>query len=145
MDADLPALREVYLRARQATFVWEDASTFRLDDFDRVIEGELVLVAYQGNQVLGFAGIWLAESFLHSLFVHPDHQGHGVGHALLAACAPHFGAHASLKCARPNQRALRFYLAQGWQVRDEVDDPDGAFYLMVYWPNGVPPTSISRS
>jgi GNAT superfamily N-acetyltransferase len=134
-EADREALRELFLAARLDTFVWESPESFAPYDFDQVIEGELVLVALQGDQVAGFAGIWLAESFLHSLFVHPRHQGQGVGKALLGACAPHFGPHASLKCARPNQRALQFYLSQGWVLRQEVNDPDGAFYLMVCWPH----------
>jgi GNAT superfamily N-acetyltransferase len=138
--ADHEALRELFLAARLDTFVWEAPGSFALSDFDQVIDGELVLVALQGDQVVGFAGIWLAESFLHSLFVHPANQRQGVGKALLAACAPHFGQHASLKCARPNQRALQFYLSQGWVLRQEVNDPDGAFYLMVCWPHdGVQP------
>lgn len=131
-ESDREALREVFLLSRLAAFVWEDTTAFQLEDFDRVIEGEIVLVAFVSGHPVGFAGIWAADSFLHSLFVRPDHQGEGVGKALLQACQVHFTGRPTLKCAKPNEAALSFYHAHGWEVVQVVDaeTSDGGYYLM---------------
>jgi putative acetyltransferase len=47
-------------------------------------EGERFLVAEQEGSIAGFASCRDGE--LLSLFVHPDHQGRGVGSALAVAC-----------------------------------------------------------
>ena len=83
-------------------------------------QGE-VYVAVEGDQILGFIGLY--QDWIHGLFVLPDRQGQGIGRALLAR----------LKELRPvlwlqvygkNRRALEFYLREGFQVRRRSLDPD---------------------
>jgi hypothetical protein len=41
------------------------------------------------------------------------------------------GYPAVLKFLKQNQNALQFYLAQNWQIAEEGEDEEGAYYLMV--------------
>lgn len=131
-DDDLPALRELFLAARRATFTWEPPLRFRLEDFDDLTTGERIWVAAAAadDAPLGFAAVWEADAFLHHLFVHPGHQGQGVGSALLAAATAPLLAPATLKCLEANRRARRFYLHRGWEVIGNGSGPDGAWLLM---------------
>lgn len=130
VEADRPVLRDIFVAARNAAFVWAPKTQHLLEDFDRVTDGERILVAQFHRQVVGFAAIWEADSFLHSLFVAPAFQRRGVGNALLAACAPFFLATPTLKCLRANTAALAFYQARGWSIAAEGDSPDGPYWLM---------------
>lgn len=132
VEADRPALRRLFVEARNQAFTWAPAGAHRLQDFDIATEGERILVASAtaDGEVLGFAAVWEPDSFLHSLFVHPDCQGRGIGKALLAACQPYFSATPTLKCLEANQAAQAFYFSQGWQLRQRGDSADGAYLLL---------------
>ena len=38
----LPALRQLYLDSRSATFTWQDTNVFELSDFERDTDGEQI-------------------------------------------------------------------------------------------------------
>lgn len=133
-ESDRPFLRTLYLASRRAAFSWLDGEHFRLEDFDRSTMGETILVAIDGDRHLGFASIFMEESFLHNLFVDPATQHHGAGKALLQAAQALFTTHGSLKCLEKNQRALTFYQKQGWVVIATGKSSDGDYVLM-HWHN----------
>ena len=132
VEADRPALRNLFVVVRNQAFTWAPPGNHRLEDFDMVTEGERILVATTAGagEALGFAAVWEPESFLHSLFVHPDWQGQGIGKALLAACQPYFTATPTLKCLEANRAARAFYGSQGWQLRQRGESADGAYLLL---------------
>lgn len=127
---DRQELALIFLQARSAAFPWAPPGTFKIGDFVRDTAGERVLVASRNDALLGFAAVWEEDSFLHHLFVSPQHQGEGVGSALLAACAPLFTGSPSLKCLQANIRARDFYLKQGWKICAEGLSADGPYFLM---------------
>ncbi|AJJ65092.1 GNAT family N-acetyltransferase [Yersinia aldovae] len=133
-ESDRPYLRTLYLASRRAAFNWLAGEHFRLEDFDRVTLGESILVAIDGDQHLGFASIFMAESFLHNLFVEPTAQHHGTGKALLRAAQTLFTSHGALKCLEKNQRALGFYQKQGWVAIATGTSNDGD-YILMHWHN----------
>jgi putative acetyltransferase len=64
----------------------------------------------------------LVDDYLAALFVRPDRQGRGVGHALLQE--------ARSRCAElhtrvfvENEPAVRFYRRHGFEIGGEVSDP----------------------
>ena len=128
--SDRDAVRAVFVASRDAAFVWNPPGSHRLEDFDAATAGEVVLVARIDGAPVGFASVWVPDSFLHNLFVHPAFQRRGVGSALLEACTPHFSATATLKCLRQNRSALRFYRARGWSVRSKGADAGGAYLVL---------------
>lgn len=133
-ESDRPFLRTLYLASRKAAFTWLNVERFRLEDFDRSTIGETVLVAVDGDQHLGFASIFMEESFLHNLFIDPAVQQSGAGKALLQAAQQRFTRHGSLKCLAKNQHALAFYQKQGWVAIATGISNDGE-YILMHWHN----------
>ena len=138
-EADRDVLRHLFVESRDAAFVWAPAGTHKLEDFDQNTRGERIIVAVLEDVPVGFASVWVPESFLHSLFVHPVFQGRGVGKALLAACDKYFSGTPTLKCLKANVRATHYYQNRGWRIRSEEEGPDGAYYLMAREPAPASP------
>lgn len=135
-EGDRPALRRLYLESRNASFVWNAAGLHQLADFDAHTEGERIFVATgdslpPGSACLGFASIWVPDSFLHNLFVHPSAFRRGIGRALLRHCEQHLVGPPTLKCLKANVNAIRFYASLGWSAVSEHAVPDGPYFLMV--------------
>lgn len=131
-EADRPFLRTLFLAARKASWTWLDPDGWQLEDFDHVVLGEQVLVAEEEGHRLGFAA-WLEnDNFLHSLFIDPHYQGHGVGSALLQAVQERFTGTGALKCLSENKHALQFYLQHGWKEVSEGESEHGRYILMHY-------------
>jgi len=120
----------LYLISRNTTFLWNPAESHQALDFDVHTSGEKILVAVEGIEILGFASIWEADSFLHNLFVHPAAQRRGIGRALLEGCTQYFFDTPTLKCLKANVNAMQFYKSQGWQILREELGPDGLYFLM---------------
>ena len=88
----------------------------------------VLLVAVDGRDVVGFTAAHPREGELFLLFVHPEHAGRGVGRALLAA------AHEALRAAgcreaflythQENARALAVYEAAGYRRDGSVRESD---------------------
>jgi GNAT superfamily N-acetyltransferase len=129
-EADLPALREIYLLSRRAAFTWELPDWFRVDDLDRAIEGEVILVAEIERMPVGFVSWWPPENFIHHLFLHPDYFRRGIGSQLLQACLDRLGRPARLKCISKNLPAKEFYLQRGWVVESKGTGCDGDYLTM---------------
>ncbi len=78
-------------------------------------EGERFLIAELEGSVVGFAS-WRDGELL-ALFVHPDHQGRGVGSTLALACfaeATHSGG--SIRLVRAAIGAEPFYRHDGFEA-----------------------------
>lgn len=127
-EADRPFLRTLYLASRKHTWTWLE-DDFQLEDFDRAVLGETILVAERDGHLLGFASIFTQENFLHNLFVDPQYQGTGAGSALLHAAEETFTRHGSLKCLAKSKNAVAFYLSKGWTIISAGDSPKGEYYL----------------
>jgi ribosomal protein S18 acetylase RimI-like enzyme len=129
-DADLPVLRELYLAGRKRMNVSSDPATFRAEDYDRSIEGELQLVAGRDGRVLGFVSWYPPDNFVHSLFIDAQAEGQGIGRALMAGALARIGRPAGLKCLVANVRAVNFYRRQGWRITATAPGPDGDHHVM---------------
>lgn len=129
-ETDREVLRHLYVACRNATFLWNPVELHQAVDFDLHTSGEKILVAVEGTEILGFASIWEADSFLHNLFVLPTAQRQGIGRTLLESCGRYFSDRPTLKCLKANVNATQFYKSQGWQILREESGPDGPYFLM---------------
>ncbi|WP_425272794.1 GNAT family N-acetyltransferase [Rahnella variigena] len=127
-EADRPFLRTLYLASRKHTWTWLE-DDFQLEDFDRAVIGEKILVAERDGHLLGFASIFTQEDFLHNLFVDPKYQGTGAGSALLEAAQETFTRQGSLKCLVKSKKSVDFYLSKGWNIMATGESPKGEYYL----------------
>ncbi|MDZ4373187.1 MAG: GNAT family N-acetyltransferase [Phenylobacterium sp.] len=77
-----------------------------------------VWVAEVGDRPVGFVA-W-RDDWIDHLYIHPDHQGQGIGPALLAKALAH-GPPKQLWTFQANARARRFYEARGFQAAEFTD------------------------
>ena len=129
-DDDRPALRELFLQARRATFDWIAADSFRLEDYDGQTRGERVLVAQASDGSLaGFVALWEPDRFVHHLYLAAGRQRQGIGRTLLQALGwPEQPL--QLKCLRRNEAALAFYLRLGFAGIGQGQGADGEYVLL---------------
>ena len=59
--------------------------------------------------------------FLNNLYVLPEHQGRGIGTALLAVVMKHSRDGVKLKTFEPNEAAIRFYERHDFQTLRRTD------------------------
>ncbi|MFC6181389.1 GNAT family N-acetyltransferase [Lactiplantibacillus daowaiensis] len=112
--ADQAALAQIYLTDRQQYFPW--VVNPALNDFEADSRGEFILVAWQGNQRVGFSSLYRLANFIHLLFVAPAARQQGVGEALLTELRQYATEPLTLKCVMANEDALRFYAKVGFQI-----------------------------
>ncbi len=123
-------LAELFLESRVKSWHWLDPSKWSLEDFEKFTQDEVIFVAEQDQQYLGFASIYLQDNFLHHLFVAPNVQNQGVGAALLHSAEQLFTGAGYLKCLTENHQALNFYQKYHWKIIEIGHSEDGDYYLM---------------
>jgi L-amino acid N-acyltransferase len=131
-DADLPAIRDIYNDAvANTTAIWNDNLVDLANRQDwyaaRLSRGFPVLVAEVDGQIAGYAsyGDWRAfEGFRHtvehSVYVHKDHRGAGLGRQLMQALvtrAETSGVHVMVACIEAqNHASIRLHEALGFRT-----------------------------
>jgi ribosomal protein S18 acetylase RimI-like enzyme len=124
-NEDVDTLAALFAAARAAAMPWlpvlhtadEDRAWIR----DVLIPNNEVLVVERNGVLAGFAAIGAA--MLEQLYVHPDHQGVGVGGELLDEAKRRRPEGLDLWVFQRNERARRFYEARGFRL---VELTDGA-------------------
>ena len=136
---ELGACADLYVRVLRETFTWLPPERHRRDEFLRAARDEEIYVAVEGATILGVAGFYRPQSFLHSLYV--DARGRGVGKALLDHIAASVHGPLSLKVQAPNRRAQAFYRREGFLCAEHGRDPGSD----IAWLRLVRPERPSKS
>jgi len=131
-SSDWTAISEIYNNVRPSQFPWINPATIRSDDFRRDSDGEEIHVAVEGGIIMGFISVWSPGSFIHHLFVLIDFQGQGVGTRLLEFVCGAYQRPLRLKCIQKNEKALKFYKSNCWNVIDDGTSEEGIYLLMEY-------------
>jgi GNAT superfamily N-acetyltransferase len=128
--SDIPAMHRVRLAVRENVLsdpgrITESDYLAALDELGRtwVIETNGAIAAFATAYRNG--SIW-------ALFVHPDHEGHGYGKALLSTAVAwlwSLGHKRIWLATAADTRAERFYLSQGWQRCGTVPGGDIRYEL----------------
>ena len=118
---ELGACADLYVRVLRETFTWLPAERHRREDFLRFAAEEEIYVAVEGGRILGVAGFYRPQSFIHSLYA--DTRGRGVGKALLDHLTAIADGPLSLKVQAPNRRAQAFYRREGFLCTEHGRDP----------------------
>lgn len=128
-NSDYDTLRKLFLKERQTTFTWLDPSEFKLDDFERAINGEFVLVALDEDVPVGFISIWMPNSFIHHFYIDQKNQGKGIGTQLLKAAIQETGLPVTLKCLENNTKAVNYYKRKGFIEKERGLSGHGEYLL----------------
>ena len=81
----------------------------------------------QDGRIVGFSIALREDPTIWALFVHPEHEGRGIGHALYAAAVDWLwdqGARSIWLSTEPATRAERFYLERGWRTVGTLENGD---------------------
>jgi GNAT superfamily N-acetyltransferase len=81
----------------------------------------------QDRKILGFSIALHRDPSIWALFVHPDHEGRGIGHALHEAAVNWLwvqGARGIWLSTEPATRAERFYRERGWTAVGTLENGD---------------------
>ncbi|QDW22711.1 GNAT family N-acetyltransferase [Flavobacterium sp. KBS0721] len=128
-NTDFNVLRKLFLKQRQDTFFWLDPTEFKLDDFEKHIKGELVLVAIEENIPVGFISIWMPNNFIHHFYIDQKYQGKGIGTLLLKAVIQQTQFPITLKCLEQNTKAVAFYRKKGFIEKERGPSEHGDYIL----------------
>jgi ribosomal protein S18 acetylase RimI-like enzyme len=99
------------------------------------IRNGITLVAAEGDELVGMAGLGREDDFwvMWKLYVLPDHQGKGIGKALLdaaIAALPDDATELFLDVLVTNEKAIGFYRAHGFTEAPAAPDRDLGVDLM---------------
>jgi len=136
---ELGACADLYVRVLRETFTWLPPDQHQREDFLRAAREEEIYVAVEDRAILGIAGFFRPQAFLHSLYV--DARGRGIGKALLDHIAASVREPLSLKVQAPNLRAQAFYRREGFLCTEHGRDPGSD----IAWLRLVRPERPSKS
>jgi GNAT superfamily N-acetyltransferase len=127
---DRGALQRLY-SAVIAAATWLPESRRVASDFDEVTKDELVLCCVDAEGALeGFISVYVADRFVHHLYVAPGLEGGGIGLTLLESLPRFVPLPWTLKCVLANSRALQFYRKHGWVESGRGDSADGPYLVL---------------
>ncbi len=148
--ADLPAVAEIHLAARRSAGDAFPPGVHRDDDVRGWVAGwDLtsydVWLATRGGHVAGYSRS--TPTWLDDLYVHPDHQGSGVGTALFETVTAHHPDGFCLWVFESNAPARAFYRRHGCLELERTDgagNEERAPDIRVAWP-GPDPVAFLRT
>lgn len=117
---EIPACADLYLSVLTETFTWLSPERHKREDFLRSVREEEIYVAVEDGRIVGLAGFYRPQNFLHSLYV--VERGRGIGKALLDHVSAKATGPVSLKVQAANLRAQRFYEREGFVCVEEGRD-----------------------
>lgn len=126
---ELGACADLYVEVLRETFTWLPPERHRREDFLRAARDEEIYVATQHGVIVGIAGFYRPQNFIHSLYVKCRMEG--VGSALLAYLAQAADGPLSLKVQSPNLAARAFYARRGFQEAEQGQDGDIAWVRLI--------------
>ena len=146
---DLPAISEVHLAARRAAGAAFPPAVHSDDEARSWVAGwdltaHDVWVATRGDAVAGYTRS--TPTWLDDLYVHPDHQGAGVGSALFETVTTLLPHGFCLWVFESNEPARAFYRARGCVELERTDgsgNEEQAPDIRVAWP-GADPVAFLR-
>jgi ribosomal protein S18 acetylase RimI-like enzyme len=104
-----------------------------------VAKGWSLFVADDRGQLAAMLALHLPHCYLDQLFVAPEYQGRNLGRRLLAFTRRHLPDEISLRCARGNEKAWRWYEREGFVFEKEAVAPITGLVMKYYrWKRTTP-------
>jgi ribosomal protein S18 acetylase RimI-like enzyme len=104
-----------------------------------VAKGWSLFVADDRGQLAGMLAFHQAHCYLDQLFVAPEYQGRSLGRRLLAFTRQQLPDEISLRCARGNEKAWRWYEREGFVFDKEAVEPMTGLVMKYYrWKRTTP-------
>ena len=118
---DLDPVVQIWLESnRQAhSFIETDYWEKNKEEVRKMLPHSLIQVAEIEGNIVGFIG--MNETKIEGLFVNYNFQSRGIGHSLIE-WAKTRNEVLTLNVYQKNQRALRFYLKEGFVIHEQLID-----------------------
>ncbi len=97
-----------------------------------IAKGWQLYVAEMAGEIAAMLAFRMSDNYLDQVFVAPEHQGKGIGKALLAFTRQHLPDEILLRTAVANTKAIAWYEREGF-VRENVVMQDGWSGPRVYY------------
>ena len=128
---DISAMHKVRMSVRENQL--SDPTRVTEDDYRLFMEERGRGWVYESdNDIVGFGVVDLVDRNIWALFVDPQHEGKGIGSALLNAMVEHAfkeGSGPLWLTTSPGTRAERFYRQSGWREAGIAADGELRFEL----------------
>ena len=111
--SDIEQLEKLFLLTRIYNFTSRPIDHFQIGDYADSVKDDQVWLGERNNIIVGFVSIYLADNFIHNLFVHPNFQQGGIGSMLLKKARSNLQKPMTLKIAIDNLKACSFYEKHG--------------------------------
>ncbi|VTS12269.1 N-acetyltransferase GCN5 [Streptococcus pseudoporcinus] len=114
-SSEVDRVAEIWLKMNKITHDYIDSSFWDKNLAEvrsQFLESE-IYVAVDKQNICGFIG--LTGEFVAGLFVETHYQSKGIGKQLLNT-AKHYHTHLDLHVYSANQKAIKFYLSQGFEI-----------------------------
>lgn len=132
-ECDINIIMEIWLEStiRAHSFIEKD---YWVNNYDLVktkyIPYSKTYVYEEGNKIKGFISI-IQNNFIGALFVDNNSQGNGIGKKLLDFAKEEYKS-LSLAVYKENEKALKFYLREGFSiVKEQVNEDSKRLELMM--------------
>ena len=103
-----------------------------------VENGWSLFVADDGGRLAAMLAIQISKRCLDQIFVAPECQGRSLGRQLLAFTRTQLPDEISLRCARQNEKAWRWYEREGFMFEREDISPENGLTMKCYrWKRGT--------
>lgn len=126
---DIEALEHLFQFTRKHTFTLRSSTEFKVGDYVESTREDEVWIAEERGVVIGFVSIYVPDNFIHHLFVHPNHQGKGIGTNLLQLAEQNLRRPMTLKVAMDNPKSWSFYEKYDWKRVSKHEDADEPYIL----------------
>jgi GNAT superfamily N-acetyltransferase len=129
---DIPRLREIRSGVREN--ILSDPTRVTMDDYLWFIAHSTIWVWEDAGEIQGLAAADPRDGTIWALFVHPNHEGKGIGQALIASACDTLrdaGYRKASLATDAGTRAERFYRANGWIDRGRKPNGEILFGRML--------------
>ena len=130
---DLDPVVQIWLESnRQAhSFIEADYWEKNKEEVRKMLPHSLIQVAEIEGNIVGFIG--MNETKIEGLFVNSNFQSRGIGHSLIE-WAKTRNEVLTLYVYQKNQRALKFYLKEGFVIHKQlIDEETGEIEFLMQW------------
>ena len=130
---DLDPVIQIWLESnRQAhSFIEADYWEKNKEEVRKMLPHSLIQVAEIEGNIVGFIG--MNETKIEGLFVNCNFQSRGIGHSLIE-WAKTRNEVLMLNVYQKNQRALKFYLKEGFVIHEQlIDEETGEIEFLMQW------------
>ncbi len=135
-ESDLPAILDLWVDAWTASMPELDFASRRdwlaARQRSMVAQGAVILVAFAGDKLVGYALVNPGTSYLDQIAVAPDARGSGVALQVLEAARRLSPGQLGLHVNQKNARAIRFYEREGFVRSGEGINPNSGLPIYFY-------------